>query len=292
MSVKGYDNIYDISGPDDLAKPGDVQLQPVSDKSEERAVFPNPDMDEGPDRFMTQKLDYPWRDRDPGDEAQIPGISQFNGKPNQAPRSAFISDQTSTSPNSKDQIPNDETGTDDYLQSLDKDTQLAVPADPYVERIARSLVANYLLEHSPIELDLSARHKVSWSLNELVQATSDFSKKNEPRCTASFKLVRAKMNRYDIKVACTESYSDPAGHIVRLKFQPAGTRKPENTVIKVSCSCPFWRFYGSDWNSLQKDYNERQMSNGAAPTYRGRDHLICKHVASSLPMIKFLALRR
>ena len=168
--------------------------------------------------------------------------------------------------------------------------------DPTIEIIANSILAAYNLEHSPVEFDPTQNHKVAWTLAELVDATSSVSVKNEPRGQATFRRVQRKLNRYAIRVHCGESWSDPTGHVVRLKFVKTRniTQAPQS-MIRVSCSCPFWRYYGCDWNAERQDYiNDgpgRNQGNGAAPTVRGKGHLICKHVAASVPLIRYLLVR-
>ena len=46
--------------------------------------------------------------------------------------------------------------------------------------------------------------------------------------------------------------------------------------------------YGADYNSLNRDYNERQMSDGSEPDIRDpkRTYLICKHIAACVPLFK------
>jgi len=285
MAVKGYDNIYDFSSPEEMQKPGDVVLQPVED-----SVNQIPTFNTAPQyiNLPSEKQKYQnWRD--PETEAQLPSLNLDHSTPNQAPRTAYLDDQNPDHVDDPDRV-------DEFNKypSTHQTQQVQTLPDPYIEVMARSIVAEYNLQHSPIELDLDSNVKVAWTLPELVRATSALSKKYEPNCEASFKKVRSKINRYDFHVKCAESWSDPSGHIVKIKFVPVDQRitKAANAPIIASCSCNFWKYYGADYNSMQGDYNERQMGNGAAPTVRGKNHMICKHLASCVPLIKYVMLKR
>lgn len=290
MAVKGYDNIYDFSRPDEMQKPGDAVLQPVHNQQ-----FVRPEYNRGTAEhdLPSNYLKYLFNDKDPESEAQIPSLSLDSEKPNQPPRKAFLSEQT-PEPDSKDDRELDENLTElTKYPAPHQAIQVQQLPDPYIEVIASSIVAEYNLQNSPIELDFG-NTKIAWTLPELVDATSRLSLKYKPKCDASFKRVRAKNNRYDFHVTCGEDWSDPKGHIVKVKFVPEDKRIKQGlkSPVLVSCSCKFWRYYGCDYNSLRDDYNERQMGNGAAPNIRGKNHMICKHVAACVPLIKFVFLKR
>lgn len=57
--------------------------------------------------------------------------------------------------------------------------------------------------------------------------------------------------------------------------------------VEISCTCEFWKFYGSDVNALANDYSERRMSNGKPPKIRdpARENLVCKHVVASIRLV-------
>lgn len=286
MAVKGWDNIYDFSMPSEKAKPGDVVLQPVEDTVYQSPTFSHP-LQTKNQPSEKPKYQFP---RDPEEEAQIPSLNLDHSTPNQPPRKAFISDQN---PDHKD---DPERINEFQKYPSTKDHSVSTLPDPYIEVVARSIIAEYNLQNHPVELDLN-KTKVAWTLPELVAATSALSTKYEPNCSARFKKVRGNMNRYDFHVKCGESYSDPAGHVVKVKFVPEDQRinKAANAPILVSCSCNFWRFYGCQYNSTQKDYNESDLGLAAPrsrPAGNGKNHLICKHVASCVPMIKYVLLKK
>jgi hypothetical protein len=283
MAIKGYDNIYDFRTPEEMAKPGDTVLQP----SEKLLVpyFNKPGLSDVPGEY--EKLLEQKNQIDPETEAQFPNMSLDSEKPNTPPRKAYLSDLTPSSEQDKEEIKEDV-----FSGNWDSGIEVQTTPDPYIEKIARSILAEYRLEKNPVELDLTENIKVAWTLDELFDATSKFSLKYKGSCSASPKRVRNKIFRYDFHVICGESWSNPTGHIVKLKFLPKGNQKKAvSSKVLISCSCEFWQFYGCDWNSLKKDYSERQMGNGEAPTIRGKRHLICKHVANCVPLIKEIYLK-
>ena len=287
MAVKGWDNIYDFNSPSEKAKPGDVVLQPVED-----SVNQIPTFNQGAEyKNLPSEIQKYRFERDPEDEAQIPSLNMDHSTPNQPPRKAFLDDQSA---DHKDDPTRYIEGDHDTPRSSD----YSVPSlpDPYIEVIASSIVAEYVMRNSPVELDL-LNNKVAWTLPELVSATSALSTKYEPNCVAKFKKVRANLNRYDFLVKCGESWSKSSGHVVKVKFTPEDKRvtKAEKTQILVSCSCDFWRYYGCQYNSSQRDYNESDVSRAAPkdrPDGNGKDHLICKHVSACIPLIKFVLLKK
>jgi len=172
--------------------------------------------------------------------------------------------------------------------------------DTTLDRIGQRVATAYMLENHPAEIDLDRRSKVGfWTLQRLERASSKLSKKYRNGCSAVFDKNRPKINRWDIHVTCGEEWSDNAGHIVKFKFIKSGNiTKPEKSRVLIACSCPFWVFYGCDFNSRTKDYNERPMyqdqpkGTSAAPTVRGKRNLICKHVAAALPLIRNLRIKK
>lgn len=310
-----YENIYDISSPQDWNQQESLSHQPenVTETGPSKVVFDHPSMydyndQSGNDYMPDYKWLYRYREHDPEDDAQFPNLSQDSAEPNKPNREdrfdgeyktkhSYLADVSPDSPNhDKDDVGEQESDIEleNYKAYPEKAVVPTLP-DPTIEVRANAILAEYNLEHGGyIELDPWAQNKVAWTLDELVKATSNFSVKNEPRCQASFRRVQKKLNRYAIHVVCGESWSNPTGHVVRLKFEKTkNIKQAPKSNIRVSCSCPFWRYYGCDWNASNKDYlNAPGTSNGAAPAQRGRDHLICKHVAASLPLIKYLIVRK
>lgn len=294
MSLKGWDNIYDFDNASDMQKPGDVVIQPDEYNKDLKPNFNAPqiyDFEGTGDHNPSEWLKFLWQEKDPGTEAQ-PGLSQDSPKPNQAPRRpsrmGFLADQSPT-PKEKPQV--SDSDRDLEIENRHNMEQPGVFPDPYVEVIARSIMAEWSLEHNPIELDVTSNYKVAWTVPDLIEATSAFSTKNEPRCSASYKKIQRKIDRFAFHVVCGESWSDPAGHIVKMKFDRAGSAlKAPKIRVLISCSCPFWRYWGSDYNAAQGDYLDKSQSDGSAPEAHKKNNLICKHVAACGEQIKRLVL--
>jgi len=153
-------------------------------------------------------------------------------------------------------------------------------------------IANDLLNERVLtlaELFSNPFLKRAISLGELYQNTNNKSIKYESGCTATMKRAMPKQGRWTFSVKCSESWSK-GPYDVRFKLleESVKTRGLLGREIETSCNCNAWRYNGADYNSLKKDYNERQYSNGQAPTVRDKKHkfLICKHVAACVPIIK------
>lgn len=125
------------------------------------------------------------------------------------------------------------------------------------------------------------------TLQEILDATSARSIKYQDHCQA--KLVRAntKRGRWAFKVKCGEKWSK-GPYDIRFKLLLKGkrTRDIMKRQIEISCNCNAWQFNGADYNAMNKNYSERQYSDGTAPNKRDRRRkfLMCKHVAACIPI--------
>lgn len=128
-------------------------------------------------------------------------------------------------------------------------------------------------------------YKVAISLKDLSQRTNDFSIKNVGGCVPSLRESNPKemFMRYNVK--CSLKNSDPAGHDVRVKFDPSqidDASRYDNLDITVSCSCPAFLYWGAQWNLHQQHALEGQpRPELTAPSQRldlRSQFLICKHV--------------
>lgn len=145
----------------------------------------------------------------------------------------------------------------------------------------RRMLVSDLLEH-PFS-------KVALSLGELFHGTSKKSVRYAKGCTATLQKAMPKRGRWNFSIKCDEKWSK-GPHRVRVKLLKKGqhTKGLLGREIEISCDCNAWRYNGADYNAQKKDYSERQISNGAAPSVRDPKHkyLICKHVATCVPILK------
>lgn len=160
-----------------------------------------------------------------------------------------------------------------------------------MEKIANNIVAEYILQTNPIILN-EGTTKVALTIGELEKQTSEFSKKHTPGCTAKLTKTNRKYDRYTFRVVCSKKESNSAGHTVKVQILRNGNvRKVRDLDIKVSCSCPFYRFYGPKYNADQRKYDEGSTHKDygkIAPDTNdvNRVNLICKHVATVKPLLE------
>lgn len=116
-------------------------------------------------------------------------------------------------------------------------------------------------------------------LTDLRNQTSQFSKKRTPNCSGSMLRAEPSRSRWLFRVKCNESYSK-GPHVVRIKALPGEEHQLRDREVAVTCSCPFWVYWGPDYNAAQGGFSEAIRSNGAPPDIRdpSRQNLICKHV--------------
>lgn len=136
--------------------------------------------------------------------------------------------------------------------------------------------------------------KKAMSMGELLNRTNHKSVKYVQGCEATIKRNMPSKGRWMFTVKCNERWSK-GPYNVRFKLVSERGKKTKGILgreIMISCPCRAWKYNGADYNSLRKDYNERQFSNGAPPEIRDprRKYLICKHVAACVPLFKDFAI--
>lgn len=136
----------------------------------------------------------------------------------------------------------------------------------------------------------SRRTKIAFSIKELVQLTSDFSTKNAVNCRSS--VVRTDPPKFLLvyKVTCSQkdrngkNISDPSGHLVRIKFDPAritDKQTADQLDVQLSCDCKAFVFWGPQWNLSEGDalYGKPKPLLQAPTDPERFKHIICKHIA-------------
>ena len=125
--------------------------------------------------------------------------------------------------------------------------------------------------------------KVAFTIQELVGLTSEFSTRKAPNCTS--KVVRTDASKFLLvyHVTCRESYSDPNGHTVRLKFDFKRLKesgKATDLDVRVSCSCPAFLYWGAQWNLSTGDalYGAPRPKFQPPTEPRRYQFVVCKHV--------------
>lgn len=161
----------------------------------------------------------------------------------------------------------------------------------YKEHIKK--IANEILSTRVISFETLFDHpfaKMAMSAGELLFRTSRRSIKYAKGCVATTKRNDPKNGRWMFSVRCNQNWSK-GPYDVRfrlLKGKGAQTQGMLGREVEVSCNCNAWKYNGADFNALDKDYSERQYSDGRAPNIRDpqRKYLICKHVAACIPLFR------
>lgn len=124
---------------------------------------------------------------------------------------------------------------------------------------------------------------MAFTIQELVGLTSEFSTRKAPNCTS--KVVRTDASKFLLvyHVTCRESYSDPNGHTVRLKFDFKRLKesgKATDLDVRVSCSCPAFLYWGAQWNLSTGDalYGAPRPKFQPPTEPRRYQFVVCKHV--------------
>lgn len=148
---------------------------------------------------------------------------------------------------------------------------------------ASAIIASSRLEESPIVLAYNELvDSRGYNLYELLRDTSNFSKNHSPKCLVSKLREDTKNRTWSFHVKGMKKDSDPKGHVVFVRLENDPKEKNlMKTRVHVSCSCPFWKYWGPDYNAKNLEYLEgKPKSNGGAPNDRdpGRQNKICKHV--------------
>jgi len=154
-------------------------------------------------------------------------------------------------------------------------------------------IANEILSRKIIPLeDLfdSPIAKIALSAGELIFRTNRRSIKYAKGCVATSKRNDPKNGRWTFTVRCNQTWSK-GPYDVRFRLLKSKGKKTQGILgreIEVSCNCNAWKYNGADFNALDKDYSERQYSDGRPPNTRDpqRKYLICKHIAACIPLFK------
>jgi hypothetical protein len=156
-----------------------------------------------------------------------------------------------------------------------------------INKIANEILSTRIL--SVAELIEHQFSKIALTTGELVFRTSQRSIKYARGCIAISKRNDPSRGRWTFTVRCHQKWSKgPYDVRFRLLKSVRPTAGMLGRQIEISCNCNAWKYNGSDFNALQKDYSERQYSNGQPPNIRDRQrrNLICKHVAACVPLFK------
>jgi len=156
------------------------------------------------------------------------------------------------------------------------------------------LFDKYELPFSFIKAPSSGEYKIAATLTALVRESNDFLKKRRSRCTPTLEKFDKKAQRFYFHVVCTEGYSDPSGHDVRIRFKRKETKsgRLEDEIrkmdVRIACSCPSFLYWGAQYFAKRDGYLDGAVRGVyKAPTENDVGKLyVCKHIASVLQLFR------
>lgn len=156
-----------------------------------------------------------------------------------------------------------------------------------VKKIASQIITKTLILEELLDHPFS---KIAMTAGELIFRTNQRSIKYAKGCIATTKRNDPKNGRWTFSVKCRQLKSK-GPYDVRFKLKKGKGSKTVGMLgreIDISCNCNAWKYNGADFNALDKDYSERQYSNGSPPNIRDpkRTYLICKHIAACIPLFR------
>ena len=165
--------------------------------------------------------------------------------------------------------------------------QEPVLVNPYKRYDLNHVISSYRMLTNPIDMELIYRSfgdRSAANLEDLLRATSRFSSKYAKLCTVRKLKEDKKTNTWYFIVKGNKIDSNARGHEVQVQLE----RNPKQVdfrklKVKISCSCPFWVWWGPDYNADHRHYLlGNPLSDGSAPNKNDptRKNLICKHVYS------------
>ena len=126
---------------------------------------------------------------------------------------------------------------------------------------------------------------------EIVGATDSKVRQRSKQCKAS--LARS-MRKYSVWLFRVQCQGGKGPYIVKVKAFPDPKKLRRRTKtdvfvgesdVAVTCSCPFWRWNGPDYNAKQGEFlYQKPKSNQSAPDIRDpkRVYKVCKHAVVAL----------
>lgn len=145
-----------------------------------------------------------------------------------------------------------------------------------------------ILDAASVVFSAGKRTKKAWLVGQLERQTRNPKTKSRAKnCTVRFTRFEKSNWRWLFKVSCRESYSAPY-HTVRFRVVSGRGQQPNKLTsrsnVEVSCSCPAWLYWGSQYRATQKKYNDGRPEN-RAPNIRDPQGLnyLCKHVIAAIP---------
>lgn len=161
---------------------------------------------------------------------------------------------------------------------------MSTPFDMY--ELVHTVIAGYMLRYKPVHASFH-RIRCAKKVEEVISGLD--SKITEGAKDVDLILVD------HIQATQTLTYRATSGgksYIVKIRaLKEKGVRHYWEADVKLSCSCPFWRYGGSEYHASEGDYlyaEKHPRGTLAVPKIRDKDstHYVCKHVLKALQKSK------
>ena len=157
---------------------------------------------------------------------------------------------------------------------------------PHYAGIAQQVVELWNLRSAhdlPVALGDTVR--VASSLDEVFEGTNPKVKERSRTCSVGLKRVNAKNLRWLFSVDCGNGPK-----VVRLRAERprSGVVKLSKMSVEVACSCPAWRWLGSEHHSQRESYLDgAPRGTASVPVIRDpkMHNRVCKHVAAVIGFV-------
>ena len=152
--------------------------------------------------------------------------------------------------------------------------------------IAMVVAALWELRDAPVRL-LRPKDKVrlAATVEKVLQNLSRKFQERAKKCHATLTRADIKNLRWLFSVDCGNGPK-----VVSIKALRSGNvTKFSKLDLKLSCSCPAWRWQGPEYHAKEKDYQlGKPRGTASPPDIRDPDrvHPVCKHVAAALAVTK------
>jgi len=160
--------------------------------------------------------------------------------------------------------------------------------------IANAVVSRFLCETSPLILSPKYHSsRIAVTMKDIEGRLSRDVKNKARSCRTRLRRSMPKNNRYTFEV---QSRGGQGTHVVTVKAEAKDRRikNLDKADLKLSCSCPFWIYYGPEYHARRGGYLDGN-SKGTATPPRIRDpkgnNLVCKHVYAVFDLVKNYSYR-
>lgn len=157
---------------------------------------------------------------------------------------------------------------------------IRLDTDIYHDFLVNSVVSRHLCNTRPLIVSRNHNSRFSVTMDDIDSKVSKEIINKSLSCSVRLKRSMPKNNRYIFEVT---SRGGSGPHVVTVKAEAKNKnmKSLEKADLYLSCSCPFWIYYGPEYHARRGGYLEGKPKGTATPP-RIRDpkgtNLVCKHV--------------